>query len=894
MRLKSSVFGCLIVLHAGVFAGSASWINPMDGDWSHDSNWTDLSIPNSPTDSATFPNVLENSQIMVTVDESYDVGSLNFTDPDESGYFITATGGGVLHLYDSISVSTGQPWSSRIDSPLVLENTISISTTEGSGLQFTTGGITGSGGITLMGNSAIDFGTATNTYSGTTTIISGMFQAGQSNVFSPYSPFVLADADGAVLDVNAGDNTIKSLSGGGSNGGVVLIGSGNTLTLGNDTPSLTFAGKILDEYGAGSIIKQGSGEWVVTGANSYSGTTTLSAGQITLGNNTAIGSGTLAMADATTLGLNNGVTAGNDVTLTGTCSISVASGTAGLSGPIGNGTSTGSLVKTGLGTLKLSGSNTYTGNTTIAEGNLSISGSSASPLAISSGAILRGAGSFGPITIADGAVLAPGNSVGTITTSSVTFNPTSIFQVEINPAEASSLIVTGLATLAGNVEVVLDPGSYQRQNEYLVLNATSTSGSFNSTVLEGRRGFNFSLNQVGNTVHLEYYVPPISTGGLTGNAAKVANYLNDKGDVEELVLFNTLSGNTLTSALSSITPSRNAFGAFITAQTAFSVSNLVATHMDSFRASRKDSSEEPFVSVLTADASEQIAAPVKSRGPKNRFSSWLSGFGQFAHLSAISQNPSFNYISGGILAGLDYLGENRGVVGGSLGYGHTHYYDEQNAGHGNINAYFGSIYGNAFLDSFYFSPAVWGIFNQIDNTRNISFPEFSAKAHSDIFSWQLVPHLEVGYDFAFSWGDLIPFTSADWAISWQRGYQEHGASPFNAKQKANNSSMVRSETGLKFLEKWEKSWGAFILEEKASYVFEKPFGTGTVNTSFVGTPGSFTVVAVNRNLNLGVVGLNFLVAVGKENPIKVNLGYEGEFGANFWSNDVTLTLTKDF
>ncbi|MCX6991106.1 MAG: hypothetical protein NTX49_08615 [Chlamydiae bacterium] len=57
--------------------------------------------------------------------------------------------------------------------------------------------------------------------------------------------------------------------------------------------------------------------------------------------------------------------------------------------------------------------------------------------------------------------------------------------MEINPEEASSLIVTGLAALAGNVEVVLDPGSYQRQNEYLVLNAGSTSGSFDPTVLGG-------------------------------------------------------------------------------------------------------------------------------------------------------------------------------------------------------------------------------------------------------------------------------------------------------------------------------------------------------------------------------------------------------------------------
>ncbi|MCX6991420.1 MAG: hypothetical protein NTX49_10245 [Chlamydiae bacterium] len=87
--------------------------------------------------------------------------------------------------------------------------------------------------------------------------------------------------------------------------------------------------------------------------------------------------------------------------------------------------------------------------------------------------------------------------------------------------------------------------------------------------------------------------------------------------------------------------------------------------------------------------------------------------------------------------------------------------------------------------------------------------------------------------------------------------------------------MMRSETGLKFSETWKKSWGAFMLKEKASYVFEKPFGTGTVNTFFVGTPSGFTVTAVNQNLNLGAIGMNFLVSVGEEKPIKVDLGLKG-------------------
>ena len=106
--------------------------------------------------------------------------------------------------------------------------------------------------------------------------------------------------------------------------------------------------------------------------------------------------------------------------------------------------------------------------------------------------------------------------------------------------------------------------------------------------------------------------------------------------------------------------------------------------------------------------------------------------------------------------------------------------------------------------------------------------------------------------------------------------------------------MARSETGLKFCEKWSFSWGAFFLKEKASYVFQKPFGTGKVKTAFTGIPSSFTVTAVNENLNLGVAAIDFLAAIGKKDPVSVNLGYEGEFGSSYWSNQIMLTLKKDF
>ena len=563
-----------------------------------------------------------------------------------------------------------------------------------------------------------------------------------------------------------------------------------------------------------------------------------------------------------------------------------------FSGVIQNFTSTDStLVKTGAGKQTLSGINTYTGLTSIEEGILSINGSIVGDVTVLSGGSLKGTGTVGgTATIASGATLSPGNSIGTINLGSLVLTSNSRLAIEIDPTDSSRVNVAGSALVDGELQIIQDQGVYPRQGTYQILSADALSGVFSS--VNSLPGFTFTLTYPGDSIHLNYILA-IPTEGLCGNSLAVANYLNAEATSSSAFMsLAALSGDALNQALESVSPSRNSFGTYVAAQTAFSLSNVLSTHLDGSRFVGNESSENNFTAMLTADSSSAIRTNKQKK--ENTVSIWATAFGEFAHQKASEQNPAFSFISEAILAGVDYEGIDKDLAGISIGYAHTRYNENQHAGHGNINYYFASLYGNGFVGDFYLSPAIWGMFNQIDNTRDISFSGFYEKAYADIFAWQLIPHLEIGYDVEFSWGDLAPFTSADWAISWQRGYSEHGASPFNAKQKANNSSMVRSETGLKFCEKWDYSWGGLFLREKLSYVFEKPFGTGTVNSAFVGMPGAFTVTALKQNLNLGTVGVNLLVALGKTNPIKLDFGYEGEFGSKYWSNELVFTVSRGF
>ena len=149
-----------------------------------------------------------------------------------------------------------------------------------------------------------------------------------------------------------------------------------------------------DDATDGGLTKVGAGALTLATANTYNGGTVLSGGQLNINNSAALGTGPLTINDGTTLdntsvgavtlatnnpqNWNGDFTVGGTqplnlgtgpVTLGGNRTITVNAGNFTVAGPIGEGAGGPfSLTKSGLGTLTLSGANTYSGGTTINPG----------------------------------------------------------------------------------------------------------------------------------------------------------------------------------------------------------------------------------------------------------------------------------------------------------------------------------------------------------------------------------------------------------------------------------------------------------------------------------------------------------------------------------------------
>ena len=157
-------------------------------------------------------------------------------------------------------------------------------------------------------------------------------------------------------------------------------------TSGAVSKNITLTGVLSDDTGAtGTLTKTGAGTLTLSGSNTYSGNTTISAGSLKLGASNVIADGNskgnVSVASGATFDLAgfsetiNGLSGAGtiDNTVGGTSALTVGSNAGGtFSGTIKNTSGALSLTKTGGTDVILSGSNSYNGATTINQGRLFI------------------------------------------------------------------------------------------------------------------------------------------------------------------------------------------------------------------------------------------------------------------------------------------------------------------------------------------------------------------------------------------------------------------------------------------------------------------------------------------------------------------------------------------
>lgn len=233
---------------------------------------------------------------------------------------------------------------------------------------------------------------------------------------------------------------------------------------------------------SGGLTFTGAGTTTLSGANTYTGLTSINSGTVALGASNVFATGGVTINGAAailslgansdsvgTVTLDGGGSITGTGTLSSTSSFEVKSGSA--AAPLGG--AAAALNKSTAGTVSLSGTSTYTGATNVTGGTLTltgagsvngssginINGSGAKLVQLSSTAIapsvlvtngtLDGTGTVNTVTVGNGTggVVANGNgTAGTLTVGSLTFNGTATSNVTVNDSSTPGINVTGALT----------------------------------------------------------------------------------------------------------------------------------------------------------------------------------------------------------------------------------------------------------------------------------------------------------------------------------------------------------------------------------------------------------------------------------------------------------------
>ena len=621
------------------FAGSSPTITANTAATIESAITSGVGLTKSGTGTLTLSGIVSNTAGTMTINRGAVTLTGTLTNTASGGFNIGGTNGGLLAITGgSMSTSWNNARAIVIGGGPGQSGTVSVSSgalsasglyvsedTGGNGLFTQSGGTVsiGSGNVWMAGNTSsltVSGGSFTNnnrTYfavGSTNPSTSTISVSGSGSITLGTLQYGISGRNGFTTTVNVGDGTgggtlqVSSFVWSGAttvastinfnsgtfvaNGTItmpsqistVVKAGGANISVAN-TQTLTLGSPLTDGGGSGGLRKLGSGALSLTGSNTYTGTTSIAAGSLSIGNALALQNSTLDLAASDTgtvsaIGQNStlgGLTGSRNLDmLTRTLSIGNNGASTTYSGTLSN----GALTKIGSGTFTLTGANAYTGATVIDAGVLQI-GSSGTTGSLSTSSAISGSAGAGLVfsrtdnyggnvanNIGGGIGLTLNSGTLALTGSNAYAGTTRISGGVLSLGAANALAGVGNVTFAGGTmqftasnsgdfaSRIKDSGSAvaidtNGQNRTLAgsIDSSNAAGLVKSgagtLVLSGSNSFSGGVTLTGGQVQIAN-ANALGTGTFTTNV-----------DIDTTIPFNLPTSSTVTNAITINKPGSN-------------------------------------------------------------------------------------------------------------------------------------------------------------------------------------------------------------------------------------------------------------------------------------------------------------------------------------------------
>jgi fibronectin-binding autotransporter adhesin len=828
--------------------------------------------------------------------------TISGTGINNAGAITTTGGNNATFLTGSMTLAADASLQDPADAVLEIEGPVILGahtlSTGGSNVEYS-GVISGTGGaVTVTSGFVLMNGSSANTYSGLTTVdsgaILGLVDSGGVSV-----PGNL-DITGQVNDDRSGQlatTSVVTLNGSGNlfftEGGISETVAGlnstsaltsvtesdlgalpDTITL-DGTGMYSYAGTLSDSFSSFvtfGLVKDGSGTQILTGANTYSGGTTIEDGVLAVG--------TASGTTSTALGAGNVMLTGGTLT--------TSSPNTGLAIDVGGNYSQGN---TSTLTLNFYGANNYDSLDLTTVGKTATLGGTLN-LVFNTPTFVPGKGEQFTVVTTLGGITMP--------VSALYLNP------ETNLA-AYKLLATGMLT---------------NNDDDFVVTVTPSQQDF-STLFGGNY---LNPNQLSVAHNLDSYINNVPVGGnysalitaldqLSGNPNSLGAGFNELMPLN----FANFASSTAFNNTSFFTQQmdnyfanhRGSDGNFVASAGGIDYSGLTlddsgtASGLQQIHSRLLAWNPAPSTGLLS-DSSESAIGGVDMKDSKNasgqaaadanRWNIFVSGDAVLAQdfSDPSSSEAHEDTTTGAMQLGVDYAITPHFLVGALFGYGHTDADTDNIGSTASVDTYSPGVYAS-FSDHGWYANALGSYgFSDYTQHRNIDLPGIGGTARSNPDGDQIVGNLDGGYDFHSGAWTFGPTAGIQYVHLEVNGYDESGLTAGNLSVNDNQADSLRSRLGGRINYVLQHDGIVFTPHFAASWQHEFLDQSRGVTSQFDGLgAGSFVVTTQNPSRDSALLDTGLDAELNK--TVTVFTDYTVQAGqANYFGQSIQAGVKIGF
>ncbi|HFF8946594.1 TPA: autotransporter outer membrane beta-barrel domain-containing protein [Serratia marcescens] len=544
----------------------------------------------------------------------------------------------------------------------------------------------------------------------------------------------------------------------------------------------------------------------------------------------------------------------------------------------------GGLTKQGIGTLVLTGNNTYAGPTLVNQGRLAVNGSITSAVSVQNGGIVGGSGTVGSLTARQGGTVAPGNSIGTLNVAgNVSFEPGSRYAVEVGPNGQSDRIQSGGSATIGGGEVAVtleNSANLLAQSEvrsllgqqYTILSAQQgVSGQFDAVALNYLfLGTGLSYQPTGVTLRVGRNGTSFASVAQTPNERAVA------AAADALAAGNPVYESLLGSG--TVGEARQAFR---------QLSGQI--HADIASALVNDS--RYLREALNGRLRQAEGLASSSAIKADEDGAWAQLLGAWDHASGDANATGYQASTYGVLVGLDSAAAADWRLGVATGYTRT----SLHGGYGSkadSDNYHLAAYGDKQFGALALRGGAGYTWHRIDTKRSVNYGMQSDRDTAKYSARTEQLFAEAGYSVQGEWLNLEPFVNLAYVNFENNGIGESGGAAALRGDKQHTDATV-STLGLRADTEWQVTPGTTVAL-RSELGWQHQYGGLERGTGlrFNGGNAPFVVDSVPVSRDGMVLKAGAEVAVNENATL--SLGYGGLLSQHHQDNSVNAGFTWRF